>query len=71
MSKFRVQVKKNYCVKGSIVVEADDAWEAEAIVGGMIDDIELKTQDERIEWDSDYEYEDFSFDTTGEVDLEN
>lgn len=76
MPKFIVELKKNYRKEGRIVVNIDnpDANENDALdlVQDMIDNIKepLETEDPRIQWDDDLDYEDFSFDTTGIVDRE-
>ncbi len=66
--KFNVTVEKRGYVSGTIEVEAEDAEQAQDAVDAMIASGELQTVDERIEWNGDYDYEDGSFTTTGDID---
>ena len=68
MTTFKVTVEKRGYVSGVIEVEAEDSEQAQDAVDAMIASGELLTVDERIEWDGDYEYEDDSFTTTGDID---
>ena len=65
---FKVTVEKRGYVSGVIEVEAEDSEQAQDAVDAMIASGELQTVDERIEWNGDYEYEDDSFTTTGDID---
>ena len=67
MSEFRVQVQKKYTLIGSIIIDAEDIDDAKILVSDMIDAGEIETQDPNIEWDVEQEYDDFSFETTGEA----
>ncbi len=62
METYEVILTKEYIATGTIIVEAESAEEAEAIVQKMMDDPQnpLQTNDKRIEWD-DPEYVDYSF----------
>ena len=66
MPKFIVYVEKQGTDSGSIVVEARSAKAAIAKVETMIGE-GLETVDDRIAWDG-YAYQDFTFQTTGDVD---
>ena len=68
MPKFKVSVVKRMYATGSIEVEADSAEEAEEIIEEQIESGELKTTD--INW-SEHQYEDSTFETTGDVEEPN
>jgi hypothetical protein len=67
MNEFLVSVEKTGYLTGYIEVEADDPTQAQGIVNKMILTGELSTSDSRINWNTDYEYDDHSFTTTGDV----
>jgi len=65
MPKYQVSVQKNLYCTGTVEVSAKDPDEAIKNVRGKINKGTLQTTD--VDWD-DPEYEDGSFDITGDVD---
>lgn len=67
MPKYRVSVERRMYATGSVVVLADSPEEAQAAVDRRIDSGVLQTTG--VEW-GDAQYEDCSFATTGDIDVE-
>jgi hypothetical protein len=64
--KFEVPVEKRMCATGKVSVDCDNAEQAVKMVQNQIDTGVLQTT--MIEWDEP-QYEDCSFTTTDEVDI--
>lgn len=65
LKKFKVTVEKEMYASGVVIVEAEDPTEAVVKVKRMIGSGKLQTTD--VDW-GETQYEDCSFDTTGDVD---
>lgn len=64
--KYAVSVERRLYITGKVVVESENALLALEKVKSMIDSGELQTT--AVEWDEP-QYEDHSFETTGDVDF--
>jgi len=62
--KYDVEVEKRLYCKGTVSVEAKTPEQAIAMIGEQIDSGELQTT--AVQW-NEPQYEDFSFDITGDV----